>query len=55
MPITSPCDSVSVSEVKPQKAGLNRRPKDHTVGGGGAGSHPTPSVLYTGKRVCDAP
>jgi hypothetical protein len=43
MPITSPCDSVSVSEGKVSKMALNRLPNALLQGGRGAGSHPTPN------------
>jgi hypothetical protein len=37
--------------VKTQKAGLNRRLKAHTVGGGGPGSHPTPNHMRGNQTV----
>ncbi len=45
MPITSPCDSVTVSEVYFGARGLNRQLSASTEGGVGAGSHPLPSYV----------
>ncbi len=46
--ITSSCDSVTVSEFKPGKRGLNSRPRPVLHGGGGDGSHTLPNHV-TGK------
>jgi hypothetical protein len=34
--ITDPCDSVTVSDIKPGKRGLNKSAQAHTAGGGGS-------------------
>ncbi len=40
--ITGPCDSVTVSDFKAGKQGLNSRLRASTAGGGGNGSHTVP-------------
>jgi hypothetical protein len=49
MLITSPCDSVLVSECYVSKMGLNRRSNAHTAGG--AGSHPPPNRVIWKRTV----
>jgi hypothetical protein len=52
MPITSPCDSVSVSGAKVPKMGLNRQPNAHTAWGGGRGwFSPTPNHVIRKQTV----
>jgi hypothetical protein len=51
VPITSPCDSVTVYDFKPGKRGLNSRLRPVLRGGGGEGigSHTLPNHV-TGNR-----
>ncbi len=48
--ITGPCDSLTVSDFKPGKRGLNSRLHACTAGGGGNGSHTLPNQVTGNGR-----
>ncbi len=50
MPITSLCDSITVSEGPARKVGLNRQTNALTAGGEGTVSHTLPNLMIGNGR-----